>query len=222
MRVSSLWRDAVMVSLTTEDAVRVLSMLRDAVMVSLDCNGPEKKNVSSFMGGSPTHAKPHENCDFQMFFYKISVTTYFSMYLCIYIYIICLSVYLSVCLSVCLSVSIRVCLSIYLSIYKVREKLRVWFFPIPQVTWNRNKHRTWLDFMLISFPSIWSWFRRLCIAILFELLLLLFKIDFTQGFRFHFWCEDEAVLVEVNLVQGFTQNPDLMCVLKVMVGRIYR
>ena len=39
--------------------------------------------------------------------------------------------------------------------------------------------------------------------------LLLFKIDFTQGFRFHFWCEDEAVLVEVNLVQGFTQNPDL-------------
>ena len=64
-----------MVSLTTEDAVRVLSMIRDAVMVSLDCNGPEKKNVSSFMGGSPTHAKPHENCDFQMFFYKISVKT---------------------------------------------------------------------------------------------------------------------------------------------------
>ena len=135
-----------MVSLTTEDAVRVLSMLRDAVMVSLDCNGPEKKNVSSFMGGSPTHAKPHENCDFQMFFYKISVKTYFSMYLCIYIlYVylsICLSVCLPVCLSICLSVclsvypclSVSVCLSIYLSIYKVREKLRVWFFPIPQVT----------------------------------------------------------------------------------------
>ena len=75
----------VSLTVTTEDAVRVLSMLRDAVMVSLDCNGPEKKNVSSFMGGSPTHAKPHENCDFQMFFYKISVKTYFSMYLCIYI-----------------------------------------------------------------------------------------------------------------------------------------
>ena len=107
-----------MVSLTTEDAVRVLSMLRDAVMVSLDCNGPEKKNVSSFMGGSPTHAKPHENCDFQMFFYKISV----KIPLCIYIYILCLSV--------CLSIY----LSIYLSFYKVREKLRIWFFPIPQVT----------------------------------------------------------------------------------------
>ena len=119
-----------MVSLTTEDAVRVLSMLRDAVMVSLDCNGPEKKNVSSFMGGSPTHAKPHENCDFQMFFYKISVKTYFSMYLYIYI----LYVYLSVCLSVCPCLSVPVCLSIYLSIFKVREKLRVWFFPIPQVT----------------------------------------------------------------------------------------
>ena len=146
-----------------------------------------------------------------------SLSRHISLCIYVYIYIICLSVYLSVCLSICLSVclSIRVypCLSvylsIYLSIYKVREKLRVWFFPIPQVTWNRNKHRTWLDFMLISFPSIWSWFRRLCIAILFELLLLLFKIDFTQGFRFHFWCEDEAVLVEVNLVQGFTPNPDL-------------
>ena len=126
-----------MVSLTTEDAVRVLSMLRDAVMVSLDCNGPEKKNVSSFMGGSPTHAKPHENCDFQMFFYKISVKTYFSMYLCIYIYYmsICLSVYLSVCLSICLSVclSIRVypCLSVYLSIYlsiKFEKNLEYGFF----------------------------------------------------------------------------------------------
>ena len=112
-----------MVSLTTEDAVRVLSMLRDAVMVSLDCNGPEKKNVSSFMGGSPTHAKPHENCDFQMFFYKISVKTYFSMYLCIYIYYmsiclsVCLSVYLSVCLSVYPCLSVSVCLSVYLSIY---------------------------------------------------------------------------------------------------------
>ena len=136
----------VSLTVTTEDAVRVLSMLRDAVMVSLDCNGPEKKNVSSFMGGSPTHAKPHENCDFQMFFYKISVKTYFSMYLCIYIYIYymsiclsvclsaCLSVYLSVCLSVYPCLSVSVCLSIYLSIYKVREKLRVWFFPIPQVT----------------------------------------------------------------------------------------
>ena len=105
MRVSSLLRDAVMVSLTTEDAVRVLSMLRDAVMVSLNCNGPEKKNVSSFRGGSPTHAKPHENCDFQMFFYKISVKT--SIALCIYIYIY--KYYISICLSVCLSV--------YLSIY---------------------------------------------------------------------------------------------------------
>ena len=134
-----------MVSLTTEDAVRVLSMLRDAVMVSLDCNGPEKKNVSSFMGGSPTHAKPHENCDFQMFFYKISVKTYFSMYLCIYIYIlyvylsICLSVCLPVCLSICLSVclsvypclSVSVCLSIYLSIYlsiKFEKNLEYGFF----------------------------------------------------------------------------------------------
>ena len=122
-----------MVSLTTEDAVRVLSMLRDAVMVSLDCNGPEKKNVSSFMGGSPTHAKPHENCDFQMFFYKISVKTYFSMYLYIYIYYmsiclsVCLSVYLSVCLSVYPCLSVSVCLSIYLSI-KFEKNLEYGFF----------------------------------------------------------------------------------------------
>ena len=118
-----------MVSLTTEDAVRVLSMLRDAVMVSLDCNGPEKKNVSSFMGGSPTHAKPHENCDFQMFFYKISVKTYFSMYLYIYIYY--MSICLSVCLSVCLSIRVYPCLSVYLSIYlsiKFEKNLEYGFF----------------------------------------------------------------------------------------------
>ena len=51
-------------------------------------------------------------------------------------------------------------------IYKVVAKHRICDFSIPQVTWNANKHRIWLDFML----------------------------DF------------KAILVEVNLVQGFIQN----------------
>ena len=37
---------------------------------------PQKKNVSSFREGSQTPAKTHENCDLQVFFYKISFKTY--------------------------------------------------------------------------------------------------------------------------------------------------
>ena len=36
----------------------------------------------------------------------------------------------------------------YIYIYKVVAKHRICDFSIPQVTWNANKHRIWLDFML--------------------------------------------------------------------------
>ena len=36
---------------------------------------PQKKNVSSFREGSQTPAKTQENCDLQVFFYKISFKT---------------------------------------------------------------------------------------------------------------------------------------------------
>ena len=52
------------------------------------------------------------------------------------------------------SISNKLKLCIYVD--KVLAKYKMCVFRIPQLTWKANKHRIWLDFMSISFPSIWS------------------------------------------------------------------